>query len=177
LNSELHLVLSSDYYDAFVSIRRGFFNTRDQAEHTRKRKTISHTFSTKSVAQFETYMHQNLDLFVKQWDKISIGAHGAFPKIDCLHWFNYLAFDIIGDLAVGQPFGMLEKGRDITEIQMTPNSPVTYASVVEVLHRRGEVSGTLGCLTALKPYAKWLPDPFFSQGIAVVENLAGIAVA
>lgn len=169
--------LKSDYYDAFVSIQRGLFNTRDRAEHTRKRKTISHTFSTKSIGQFETYMHQNLDLFVKQWDTISSNAHGQYAKIDCLHWFNYLAFDIIGDLAFGQPFGMLAKGKDITEIQKSPDSPISYAPAVEVLNRRGEVSGTLGCLPALKSYAKWLPDPFFSKGLAAVENLAGIAVA
>jgi benzoate 4-monooxygenase len=84
---------------------------------------------------------------------------------------------MIGDLAFGQPFGMLEKGKDITEIRMTAESPVTYASAVEVLNRRGEVSGTLGCLPALKPWAKYLPDPFFKQGLAAVENLAGIAVA
>jgi len=169
--------LKSDYYDAFVSIQRGLFNTRDRAQHTRKRKTISHTFSIKNVGQFETYMHQNLDLFIKQWDTISNNAHGQYAKIDCLHWFNYLAFDIIGDLAFGQPFGMLAKGKDITEIQMTPDAPITYAPAVEVLNRRGEVSGTLGCLPALKPYAKWLPDPFFSKGLAAVQNLAGIAVA
>ncbi|TVY60871.1 Benzoate 4-monooxygenase [Lachnellula suecica] len=169
--------LKSDFYDAFVSIQRGLFNTRDRAEHTRKRKTVSHTFSTKSIAQFEIYMHQNLDQFVKQWDALSKNAHGGFAKIDCLHWFNYLAFDMIGDLAFGQPFGMLEKGKDITEIQKSPDSPISYAPAVQVLNRRGEVSGTLGCLPALKPYAKWLPDPFFSQGLAAVENLAGIAVA
>jgi benzoate 4-monooxygenase len=122
-------------------------------------------------------MHQNLDLFVKQWDTISNNAHGQYAKIDCLHWFNYLAFDIIGDLAFGKPFGMLAKGKDITEIQMTPDAPITYAPAVEVLNRRGEVSGTLGCLPALKKYAKWLPDPFFSKGLAAVQNLAGIAVA
>jgi benzoate 4-monooxygenase len=72
---------------------------------------------------------------------------------------------------------MLEKGKDITEIQMTPDSPVSYAPAVKMLNRRGQVSGTLGCLPALKPYAKWLPDPFFSQGLAAFENLAGIAVA
>ncbi|EHK98820.1 Cytochrome P450 [Glarea lozoyensis ATCC 20868] len=169
--------LKSDFYDVFVSITRGLFNTRDRAEHTRKRKTVSHTFSTKSIAQFETYMHQNLDMFVKQWDTLSQNAHGGFAKIDSLHWFNYLAFDMIGDLAFGQPFGMLEKGKDITEIRMTPESPVTYAPAVEVLNRRGEVSGTLGCLPGLKPWAKYLPDPFFSQGLAAVQNLAGIAVA
>ncbi|RQM04947.1 hypothetical protein DH86_00004282 [Scytalidium sp. 3C] len=169
--------LKSDFYDAFVSIQRGLFNTRDRAEHTRKRKTVSHTFSTKSIAQFETYMHQNLEVFVRQWDTLSKNAHGGYAKIDCLHWFNYLAFDMIGDLAFGAPFGMLEKGKDITEIRMTPDAPITYAPAVEVLNRRGEVSGTLGCYPALKPYAKWLPDPFFSRGLEAVQNLAGIAVA
>ncbi|KAK0103354.1 hypothetical protein ONS95_005380 [Cadophora gregata] len=169
--------LKSEFYDAFVSIQRGLFNTRDRAEHTRKRKTISHTFSTKSIGQFEKYMHQNLELFVQQWDKLATNAHGGFAKIDALHWYNYLAFDMIGDLAFGQPFGMLEKGKDITEIRKSPDAPVSYAPAVEVLNRRGEVSGTLGCLPQLKPYAKYLPDPFFSQGLAAVENLAGIAVA
>lgn len=36
---------------------------------------------------------------------------------------------------------------------------------------------TIGCLPQLKPYAKYLPDPFFSKGIKAVENLAGMAVA
>jgi benzoate 4-monooxygenase len=48
--------LKSEYYDAFVSIVRGLFNTRDRAEHSRKRKIISHTFSAKSIGQFEQYM-------------------------------------------------------------------------------------------------------------------------
>lgn len=36
---------------------------------------------------------------------------------------------------------------------------------------------TLGCLPALKPYARYMPDPFFRQGVEAVQNLAGIAVA
>lgn len=116
-------------------------------------------------------------MFVNKWDDLSKNAQGGFAKIDSLHWFNYLAFDMIGDLAFGQPFGMLEKGKDITEIQLTPGGPITYAPAVEVLNRRGEVSGTLGCLPGLKPYAKYLPDPFFSKGLAAVQNLAGIATA
>ncbi|KAI4160356.1 MAG: hypothetical protein LQ342_005767 [Letrouitia transgressa] len=109
--------------------------------------------------------------------------------MDCLHWFNYLAFDIIGDLvslktkryeeerAFGSPFGMLSRGRDIAEVRLTPDSPPTYATAIEVLNRRGEVSNTLGCYPPLKPYAKYLPDPFFRRGLQAVENLAGIAVA
>jgi benzoate 4-monooxygenase len=79
--------LIRDFYDPFVSIRRGLFNTRSRAEHTRKRKLVSHTFAPKSVLEFEPYIHQNLELFVKQWDKISATplADGA-GSLDCLSW-------------------------------------------------------------------------------------------
>jgi len=102
--------LKSEYYDAFVSIHRGLFNTRDRIEHTRKRKTVAHTFSAKSVGQFEQYIHHNLEDLVKQWDRMSDSAKGGYEQMDALHWLNYLAFDIIGDLAFGAPFGMLKRG-------------------------------------------------------------------
>lgn len=169
--------LKSDYYDAFVSIQRGLFNTRDRTEHTRKRKTVSHTFSAKSIGQFEQYIHHNLELLASQWDRLSKEADGGYYNFDALHWFNYVAFDIIGDLAFGAPFGMLEKGEDMAEVQLTPDSPPKKAPAIEVLNRRGEVSNALGCMPWLKPYAKHLPDPFFSKGIEAVQNLAGIAIA
>ncbi|KAK4096419.1 cytochrome P450 [Parathielavia hyrcaniae] len=171
--------LKADFYDAFVSIQRGIFNARDRVEHSRKRKIVSHTFSAKSIAQFEPYIHSNLELFVRQLDGLisrSNNPDGA-AYLDCLQWFNYLAFDVIGDLAFGAPFGMLSSGADIAEVRSSPDSPPIYAPAIEILNRRGEVSATLGILPGLKPYAKYLPDPFFSKGLQAVENLAGIAIA
>lgn len=175
---------ASDFYDAFVSIRRGLFNTRDRAEHSRKRKIVSHTFSVKSISQFEPYIHGNLELFVRQWDDlVSRGVSNPAEKgrkaahIDCLKWFNYLAFDVIGDLAFGAPFGMLRSGADIAEVRSSPDADPVYAPAIEILNRRGEVSAALGCLPALKSYAGWIPDPFFSQGLSAVQSLAGIAIA
>ncbi|KAJ5581300.1 cytochrome P450 benzoate 4-monooxygenase [Penicillium hetheringtonii] len=172
--------LKADFYDAFVSIRRGLFNTRDRVEHTRKRKTVSHTFSAKSIGQFEQYIHHNIEKFAEEWTKLAkLQGHPktGYATLDALNWFNFLAFDIIGDLAFGAPFGMLEKGMDIAEMRKSPDDPPQYVQAVEVLNRRGEVSATLGCLPALKPFAKYLPDKFFTQGIEAVENLAGIAIA
>ncbi|KAI1826860.1 cytochrome P450 [Xylaria intraflava] len=170
--------LKADFYDAFVSIKRGLFNTRDRAEHTRKRKMISHTFAPKSISQFEPYISENLTMFVNRWDELAENSpHEKTAYTDCLKWFNYVAFDTIGDLAFGTPFGMLRSGADIAEVRSSPNAPPIYAPAVEILNRRGEVSATLGCLPSIKPYAKWLPDPFFSKGLAAVENLAGIAIA
>ncbi|KAJ6633705.1 Benzoate 4-monooxygenase bphA [Pseudolycoriella hygida] len=169
--------ICSDYYDAFVSIRRGLFNTRDRAEHTRKRKIVSHTFSMKSVVQFEQYMLNNLEIFLSQWNRLSNLARGDYCRIDALPWLNYLAFDIIGDLAFGAPFGMLEKGEDVAEIRVSPDAPPSYASAIDVINRRGEVSGTLGCLPSLIPYAKYIPDSFFTKGVESIGKLAGIAIA
>ena len=72
---------------------------------------------------------------------------------------------------------MLPQGKDIAEVRKTPSSPLTYAPAIQVLNRRGEVSATLGCYPALKPYAKYLPDRFFRDGLQAVQDLAGIAVA
>ncbi|KAL8856553.1 MAG: hypothetical protein Q9178_006868 [Gyalolechia marmorata] len=170
----------SNYYDAFVSVQRGLFNTRNRAEHTRKRKTVSHTFSAKSISQFEQYISSNLKVLVKQWNRISdtaIQAGEQYASIDCLHWFNYTAFDIIGDLAFGAPFGMLSTGKDLAEVRLTPSGPITHAPAIQVLNSRGDVSATLGCYPTLKLYAKYLPDPFFRNGLKAVEVLAGIAAA
>ncbi|KAF8249403.1 cytochrome P450 [Wilcoxina mikolae CBS 423.85] len=171
--------LKSDYYDAFVSIMRGIFNTRDRAEHTRKRKTISSVFSTKNVLQFEPYIHHNLELLASQFNKLSAQPDlpGGFHKLDILHWTNYLAFDIISDLTFGSPFGMLESGKDQAIVKDLNTGKITTATAIQVLNRRGEVSGTLGCAPWAKKYAKWFPDKFFTQGIKAVEIVAGIAVA
>jgi benzoate 4-monooxygenase len=66
--------LKSGFYDAFVSIRRGVFNTRDRNEHTRKRKIISHIFSQKSVIEFEPHIHSYVATFIRQWDRLCDAA-------------------------------------------------------------------------------------------------------
>ena len=130
------------------------------------------------MLEFEPYIQQNLQLWVSQWDKLSAAPQSdGYAHLDCLSWFNFLAFDIIADLAFGKPFGMLASGEDMAEVKVSPDSPPIFAPACEIMNRRGEVSATLGCLPGLKPFAKYLPDPFFSQGLQAVQNLAGIAIA
>ncbi|KAK4864791.1 hypothetical protein LT330_001414 [Penicillium expansum] len=173
--------LKDHYYEAFVARTPGMFNVRDRAEHTRKRKIISHAFSPRSVAEFEPFMAENLQRWITQLDRIAASQpqHNGkeFARYNAMPWFSYLAFDIIGDLAFGSPFGMVNKGKDETETQLVTGGPISYTPAVDVLNRRGEVSSTLGLLPALRPWARYLPDPFFTKGVAAVENLTGIAVA
>lgn len=122
-------------------------------------------------------MSENLRRWVGQLDRIAehLGPGHSHAKLDMMPWCTYIAFDVIGDLAFGAPFGMVAKGRDECESQLHPDDPVTLTKGAETLNRRGEVSSTLGLLPALRPFAKYLPDPFFSKGLQSVRNLHGIA--
>jgi benzoate 4-monooxygenase len=84
---------------------------------------------------------------------------------------------MIGDLAFGAPFGMIKAQKDIAELREAPGAPVTYAPAVEILNRRGEISATLGVMPWLIPYAKYVPDEFFTKGVEAVKSLAKIAIA
>ncbi|KAL8657032.1 MAG: hypothetical protein Q9226_002324 [Calogaya cf. arnoldii] len=78
----------SSFYEPFVSISRALFSTRSRAEHTRKRKVLSHTFSAKSISQFEPYIANNLKELLNQWNKLSDKATEtghAYADIDALH--------------------------------------------------------------------------------------------
>lgn len=60
--------LKSDFYDAFVSIHPALFTIRDRAQHARKRKTVAHIFSTKSVLEFEEHVREHVGVLIEKWD-------------------------------------------------------------------------------------------------------------
>lgn len=125
-------------------------------------------------------MAANLTRWVTQLDQIAShpAPHtGGYARLNMMPWCTFLAFDIIGDLAFGAPFGMVERGADECEATIPGHAGTTYVPGAETLNRRGEVSSTLGLLLDLKPYAKYLPDPFFSKGLQSVKNLHGMALA
>lgn len=178
--------IKTEFYDAFVSIRRGLFNTRDRAEHTRKRKIVSHVFSMKNVNSFEPHIAAAIVELFKQWDAMCEkavkfpGVDGNSAKgravFDILNWFNYAAFDIISQLCFGKAFGMLTSGKDIAPVKLEGSNETIYLPAIQILNDRGEYSATLGVLPMwMRPLAKQLP--WFSRGVKSVKNLAGIAIA
>ncbi|KAG6915839.1 hypothetical protein DXG01_009625 [Tephrocybe rancida] len=81
-----------NFYDAFVPICRGVFNTCDLAEHVWKRKIVNHIFSQKSVVEFESHIRLYVKSFIGQWDKLrgeaekrSKGAEGESPVVQILN--------------------------------------------------------------------------------------------
>ncbi|TFY76249.1 hypothetical protein EWM64_g7765 [Hericium alpestre] len=189
--------MKSNFYDAFVSIQRGLFNVRDRVAHARKRKIVSHIFSQKSVLDFEPHVREYVKMLIRQWDGLFDSAvkGGSGPEgegwegrdgklwLDCLPWYNYLAFDIIGDLAFGSPFGMLTACKDyapvakFSEKDTTVHGEIVGLPAVQILNDRGEYSASMGVLPPwVRPWVKRY-IPWFSRGSDAVKNLSGIAVA
>jgi len=183
--------LKAPFYDAFAApnFPRGVFNTRDRTEHARKRKIISHTFAPRSIIAFEPFVRKELQLFIDRWDElcdnaVKAGQEGVrglkgYAWLDILTWTNFWAFDTIGDLAFGRPFGMLESGQDRVPIvyeDKDGNKRTEYGSAIKIINERGEVSATLGVAPAwLRPWLLRLG--WFSQRMRSVKALTGIALA
>jgi benzoate 4-monooxygenase len=94
--------------------------------------------------------------------------------------FNFLAFDIIGDLAFGAPFGMIAAQKDIAPMMehaaADEKAEVKYVPAVQVLNDRGDYSASMGVLPKwIRPFMKYLP--WYSRGNTAVQCLAGMAVA
>lgn len=80
----------------------------NDADHARQRRALSHAFSTKALLEQEYIVKSYIDVFS---EKMRGFAKQGTP-VNLVDWFAYTTFDIIGDMALGEPFGCLENGKD-----------------------------------------------------------------
>ncbi|EJC97641.1 cytochrome P450 [Fomitiporia mediterranea MF3/22] len=203
--------LKSNYYDAFVAFRPSIFETRSKAEHSRKRKAIAHVFSQKSVAEFEPFVRLHLAELFEQWDKMCDGGkkgisgaegedgwngHDGRVWFNVAPWFNYLGFDITGDLAFGFPFGMVCNASDTVQITVDQKASMDKygqkdadqgsgksaietetkeIQAVKVLNNRTNFDAHAGSFPPrFRPFMRRLPR--FSECLQSSEDLAGFTV-
>jgi cytochrome P450 len=76
-------------------------------DHKRQRKLLSHAFSQKALRSQESLLNHYVDLFI---ERLTQKAREG-TSVDMVAWYNFATFDLIGHLALGQPFGCLESGR------------------------------------------------------------------
>jgi len=152
--------------------------------------------------EFEPQIRLYVGEFIGQWDRLcDMAVKGLSGKdgeggwrgengrlwLDCLPWANYLAFDIVGDLAFGAPFGMIKAAKDSAVVPKDQKAAmesygnkdssveVVEIPAVRILNGRGEFSMSMGVLPPLwRPFVRNLP--WFAQGKKDVKTLAGIAI-
>jgi len=77
---------------------------RDRQDHARRRKIWDRGFSSKALRDYEPRVANYTNQLLAH-----ILEHAGKP-MNVTDWFNFYSFDVMGDLAFGKSFGMLEGG-------------------------------------------------------------------
>lgn len=85
--------------------------------HSLLRRQLSHGLSDKSLREQEPIIMGYVDVFMAGLrERCGDRADPTRAGVDMRHWFNFATFDIIADLAFGEPFGCLEKGETAPQV-------------------------------------------------------------
>ncbi|KAK3689203.1 cytochrome p450 monooxygenase [Podospora appendiculata] len=90
-----------------------------RANHTLLRRHLGHGFSERSLRDQEPIIGAYTDLLVRRLREHAVQAvdhpgttcSKKLNALDMTAWFNWTTFDIIGDLAFGEPFGCLDEAK------------------------------------------------------------------
>ncbi|KAK7704495.1 hypothetical protein SLS57_010457 [Botryosphaeria dothidea] len=87
----------------------GVARAKGDAHHGRVRKTFSHAFSERALKEqesiFQAYVNQMIENIRRRFD-----AGDKAITICISDLYNFTTFDIMGDLAFGEPLGLLNSG-------------------------------------------------------------------
>jgi cytochrome P450 len=78
----------------------------DDANHARQRRALAHSFSQKALVEQEGIIQDYVSMLIKNLNRLEQKRE----VFNMVNWLNFTTFDIIGDLAFGEPFGCLEFG-------------------------------------------------------------------
>ncbi|EUC61057.1 cytochrome P450 family monooxygenase [Rhizoctonia solani AG-3 Rhs1AP] len=182
-------LLKSDYYEMFKLGEHGIFSTQDKSEHSTMRRRLAHIFSPQNILSYEPRVRNNIRRFVTQWDLrcqqaaegrsgFNWRSEGGCAILNVCPQIAYLAFDLIGDLTLGSPFGMIEAQRDTTRVakSLEADAKTVDLPLIEMFDR-----GTQS-VSSLAVYPWWAQTamlllPWNLFGLFAARNLIGFSAA
>nr|L7WME9.1 RecName: Full=Cytochrome P450 monooxygenase notG'; AltName: Full=Notoamide biosynthesis cluster protein G'; Flags: Precursor [Aspergillus versicolor]AGC83578.1 P450 monooxygenase [Aspergillus versicolor] len=93
---------------------------RDRAAHDQRRRTWSTGFGDRALRGYETRVHEyRQKLFTRLNDAVGL-------TVNISDWFNFYSYDVMGDLAFGRSFNMLDTHSNHWAIQVLLDGIVLY---------------------------------------------------
>ncbi|KUJ17796.1 cytochrome P450 [Mollisia scopiformis] len=123
-------VEKSQFYSVFPPKKglESIHSSIDKGAHARKRRVLSHAFSETAMKSMEKYILTNIRSFCSKIGTQSglansSGAKGGWGNpLNMADWCNYLTFDVMGELAFGKAFDMLEHEEERHVIKLVANA-------------------------------------------------------
>lgn len=109
-----------------------------------KRRMVAHGFSAQSLQSFEPLIDMTMVKFMAIMDKFAKSRE----SFDIYFWFELFTMDLMGELALGNNFGVLEAGK-----------PARYSTLVEHSQRFANHSGLLPFGKLNVKVLSWVPIP------------------
>lgn len=145
----------SKFYRSFQVFKShpSIFSERDPHQHSKRRRAVASAYSMNSLVKLEEYVEDVSELLLKRLGELVetqavVEGDGKNEKtktkaIRLDPWFHYFAMDVVGELAFGQSFNLLHRGKDDER----------FLTGVLNLSQWGAVAG---CLPLLSSWILWL---------------------
>ncbi|KAJ5286986.1 hypothetical protein N7478_002672 [Penicillium angulare] len=115
----------------------------DPEEHARQHRMFAPGFRPSAVRTQEPIVHSHVDLWLEQ---LAVrGSNGATP-VDVSKWFEWLTFDIIGELTFGESFNATRDNKSHPWVSILLDA--TYSGSIFNLRKR---------LAFVGPLLRWMP--------------------
>ncbi|GME33993.1 hypothetical protein G7Y89_g3922 [Neofusicoccum parvum] len=99
------------------------FNDTNVSRHREHRRMLSRAYSMTYSLGLETYIDPVITCFMKKMHSL-VGS-----KLDLSIWAQFLAYDVMSELAFGQPWRLMEKGYDELRLLESVHVHMACASV------------------------------------------------
>lgn len=98
----------------------------DPKRHIQKNKNVMAGYSLSSLLRSENHIDSVLTLMCQRFDGLIASKKAMEPPI----WFNFMAFDILGEMIFSKSFGFLKKGYDIGGAINNTSQLAIYISIM-----------------------------------------------
>lgn len=136
------------------------FTTLDNLHHTARIRQVNSLYQTSALVNIEFQVDGATNEFVERLSQFA----NEGKKIDMSDWLKYYAFDAVGSLSFGKPFGFLREGTDIAGILETIHSYAFYGMIAGIYHEWHPATYRVW---------QWLAPKERGGGIAHIMQFAG----
>ncbi|KAK1449429.1 hypothetical protein CMEL01_08744 [Colletotrichum melonis] len=113
------------------------FSVIDPVEHKRMKRNVAPAFSMSALMALEEFVDSTVTLFIQCMDELAI-APSVPPSqrkdpINMVEWFQWYAFDVVGELSFSRRLGFLDTKSDVGNMTKVLDSFIQYASTVAMM--------------------------------------------
>lgn len=136
--------IKSEFYDVFAAgyDSKCIGSERNPQRHSQMKRTLTPAFSTTALTGQEDIVRDGIDRFLAKIREKSSKNAG----LNMTHWYEMLAFDLLGEMAFGQSFGCVEDEKPHFWFEMLTKY-LLFVTLIDNL-RRYPILLTIGKLIA-----------------------------